>query len=171
MHLTMYDYVGPKDIADAVAKVAPGFPVLSSAGLMQWLADDQQQADINGQVIATFIVDENGTLCIADRCSEHVACAGGRPVQSAGEMTFQVDKDQARVHAVTNQSTGYCPEPGSWPRVANAIRKAGLVAPAGFHVNFLFRKCTDCHALNVIKEGVFVCAMCDADLPADWNLA
>ncbi|WP_167239315.1 hypothetical protein [Massilia genomosp. 1] len=138
---------------------------------MLWRFPIARPWEIDLTCIATFIVDENSTLRIADRCSEHVACAGGRPVQSAGKMTFQVDKDQARVHAVTNQSTGYCPEPQSWPQVADAIRKAGLVAPAGFHVNFLLWKCTDCHALNVIKEGVFVCAMCDADLPADWNLA
>lgn len=166
----MYDYVGPKDIADAVADVAPGFAVLAPGDLLQWLADDQQ-ADANGHVIATFIVDRHGTLRVADRCSEHVACAGGGPVQSAGEMTFHVDKQQVRVHAVTNQSTGYCPEPQSWPRVADAIGKAGMAPPAGFHVAYLFRKCVDCDALNVIKEGVFVCAMCDADLPAQWNIA
>lgn len=166
-----YEYVGPQDIADAVAAIAPGFAVLSPSGLMQWIAGDREQADADGHLIVTFVVDRHGTLRVADRCSEHVACAGGQPVLSAGEMTFQLDPHEVRVHAVTNQSTGYCPEPSSWPQVADAIAKAGLLAPAGFHLSFLFRKCRQCHALNVIKENVFVCAMCDADLPADWNMA
>lgn len=169
--MKLYHYVGPQEIADAVSAIAPGFAVHSPAALMQWLADDHQHADADGHVIVTFVVDRHGILRVADRCSEHLACAGGQSVLSAGEMTFQVGRDQVRVHAVTNQSTGYCPEPTSWLQVAAAIGKAGLLAPAGFDVNFLFRKCSHCHALNVIKENVFVCAMCDADLPAGWNLA
>ncbi|UOD29400.1 hypothetical protein INH39_29005 [Massilia violaceinigra] len=169
--MKLYNYVGPQEIADAVSSIAPGFAVLSPAALMQWLKDDRQHADGDGHVIATFVVDRHGTLRVADRCSEHVACAGGQPVLSAGEITFQVGRHEVQIHAVTNQSTGYCPEPASWPQVAAAIGKAGLPAPAGFHVNFLFRKCSQCHALNLIKENVFVCAMCDARLPAEWNLA
>ena len=36
----------------------------------------------------TFVVDEFATLRIADRSSEHIACAGFRPVMAAGELTF-----------------------------------------------------------------------------------
>lgn len=41
-------------------------------------------------VTATFIISQTGELWIADRRSEHVACARDEPVQSAGEMTFLI---------------------------------------------------------------------------------
>jgi hypothetical protein len=70
--------------------------------------------DANGRVIATFVIDASGTLKVADRRSEHVLCAGGVPVRSAGEVTFAIQADRVAVVAVSNQSTGYCPEPESW---------------------------------------------------------
>lgn len=147
-----------------------GFAVYSTAELRQWIIDDNQQLDASGNITVTFVVDENGTLRVSDRCSEHVACAGGRPVQSAGEMTFQILKHHVEVEAVTNQSTGYCPEPSSWPQVARALCRASLVSPSDFSVSFLFRRCTFCSAVNVIKEDIFICAMCDAELSQNWNI-
>ena len=57
----------------------------------------------------TFVVDLEGVLRLAPRRSEHVACAGGRPVLSAGEVSFERGPDGWEVTSATNQSTGYCP--------------------------------------------------------------
>jgi len=64
-------------------------------------------------LIVTFVIDQSGTLLVADRQSEHVACAGRQPVLSAGEMTFLVSGKVVEMAEVSNQSTGYCPEPES----------------------------------------------------------
>ena len=53
--------------------------------------------------IATFVVNQDGTLMLADRSSEHVACAGGAPVCSAGEMTFLLDDTNIGVVLRTNE--------------------------------------------------------------------
>src|SRR5207245_3026844 len=121
-------------------------------------------------VTATFIIDETGGLLIADRRSEHVACAGGRPVRSAGEMTFTVKTSGVSVAWVTNQSTGYCPEPDSWPAVEAALARAGIAAPDGFSQEFVFRRCPRCGSINIIKSGVFDCGVCSTPLPEEWNL-
>ena len=55
---------------------------------------------------------------LADRHSEHVACAGGGPVLSAGEMFFLLEDSRAAVVEVSNQSTGYWPETSSLTAVA-----------------------------------------------------
>src|SRR5208282_1704562 len=136
----------------------------------RWVRQTGQELDGTGSVIATFIIDEFGWLRIADRRSEHVACAGGRPVQSAGEMTFTVRPTRVSVIGVTNQSTGYCPEPDSWLAVAAALARAGIAGPEGFGQEFVFRRCPRCGSINVIKEGVFECEVCGAALPREWNL-
>ncbi len=108
-----------------------------------------------------------GKLWIADRHSEHVVCAKGGPVMSAGEITFQIKN--LSVSGVTNQSTGFCPEPGSWPNVANALDKIGLVHPDDFTTHFHFRRCNECRSINIVKENWFICSMCDAELSHIWN--
>jgi hypothetical protein len=73
--------------------------------------------------------------------------------------------------SVSNQSTGYCPEPESWPAVALALRAAGLNAPDGYSPALIFRRCLACSSKNIVKDGVFVCGVCESDLPEQWNLA
>jgi len=75
------------------------------------------------------------------------------------------------VIAVSNLSTGYCPEPASWPAVADALDRAGIPHPGRFTSAFLFRRCPACGERNVIKDDYFVCVVCDADLPAEWNFS
>jgi hypothetical protein len=72
---------------------------------------------------------------------------------------------------VSNQSTGYCPDPDCWPAVAAALRSAGVAAPVGFTRRFVFRRCFTCGQINLIKDDWYVCAACDADLPRAWNFA
>lgn len=166
----IYRYVGPKKIAERTPPGARGVRVESPEAVRRWLRETDQELNAARSVIATFIIDEFGWLRIADRRSEHVACAGGRPVRSAGEMTFAVGPSGIRVTWVTNQSTGYCPEPDSWPAVQAALVRAGLGAPEAFSQQFLFRRCPACGSINIIKDGLFECGACASPLPGEWNL-
>jgi hypothetical protein len=106
----------------------------------------------------------------ASRRSEHVACAGGAPVLSAGEITFLYDQGRWMVSKVSNQSTGYCPDPASWPAVSDALDRAGLQHPGHFTDPIVFRRCPRCQERNLVKDDYFVCAICGAELPPTWNL-
>lgn len=165
-----YRYVGPKKIAERALSAAAGVRVESPEDVRRWVQQTGQDVDAAGNVVATFIIDDSGWLRIADRRSEHVACAGGRPVQSAGEMTFAVRPRSVTVTWVTNQSTGYCPEPDSWPAVETALARAGIAGPEGFSQEFVFRRCPRCGSINIIKEGIFECGVCSTPLPEEWNL-
>jgi hypothetical protein len=167
----LYLYVGPKKIADRVRTAPPGMRVTNIEDVLQWVRQTNQELDRSGCVTATCVVDEFGWLSIADRRSEHVACAGGRPVQSAGEMTFLVSGNTVSIVSATNQSTGYCPEPGSWSAIRAALERAGIEAPDGFSQAFVFRRCVRCGSINIVKDGVFECGVCSAGLPAEWNMA
>ena len=114
----------------------------------------------------TFVIDVEGILLLAPRRSEHVACAGGRPVLSAGEITFGRAAGGWEVTSVTNQSTGYCPEGNSWPVVAVALDWIGVPHPGQFTDEFTFRRCPQCGERNLVRDGDFTCALCDAELPA-----
>jgi hypothetical protein len=85
-------------------------------------------------------------------------------------MTINVRPAEVRVTWVTNQSTGYCPEPDSWPAVQAALARAGIAAPEGFSQEFLFRRCPRCGSINIIKNGIFECGVCATLLPEEWNL-
>jgi hypothetical protein len=163
----LYRYVGPRRIADRVRPGSAGVPIRSPGDVLVWVRSTDQELS-GGCVIATFVVDAVGVLLIADRRSEHVACAGSQPVRSAGEITFAVGR-AVEVTAVSNQSTGYCPEPESWPTVAAALTAAGLEPPAGLSLVCDFRRCVGCGNLTLVKGGVFECGVCGADLPAAYN--
>jgi len=156
------------NLAERAASLA-GKLIASPADVLQWIRDTKQVLDFDGNVVATFIVDDAGGLRIADRHSEHVRCASGLPVQSAGEMTFTIKANDLSVTWVTNQSTGYCPEPESWPAVAAAL-EAKIDAPSGFGHEFVFRRCIMCESINVVKERFFECCLCSTALPLRWNL-
>lgn len=166
----LYRYVGPKQIAERAPAAAAGIRVESPEDVRRWIRESRQDIDAAGNVVATFVIDEAGELRIADRRSEHVACAGGKPVRSAGEMTFEVRRSSVSVSWVTNQSTGYCPEPESWPAVEAALARAGIAAPDGFSQAFDFRRCPRCGTINIVKHGVFECGACSASLPEQWNM-
>jgi hypothetical protein len=165
--MQLYRYVGPREIADRIRPEFAGAAVCAADDIRTWIANSDQELN-DGCVTATFVIDADGVLRIADRRSEHVACAGGQPVRSAGEITFHAGR-QIEVVSVTNQSTGYCPEPESWPEVAAALGRAGLEAPAAFALTCEFRRCVGCGSIALIKEGVFECAVCGAALPLEYN--
>ena len=153
----MYHYVGPAEVLAAARPLAPARAVLA-------------REDIPGaDEPFTFVIDLDGTLRLAPRRSEHVACAGGMPVLSAGEIAFEQGPDGPEVTSVTNQSTGYCPESGSWPAVAAALDRIAVPHPGRFTDEFTFRRCPGCGERNLVRDGDFTCAICDVELPAAWN--
>ncbi|HEY1187219.1 MAG TPA: hypothetical protein VGE74_06145 [Gemmata sp.] len=156
----LYNYVGSRSIAERSGDTVRGAPVRAPADVLPWLA--------SGEVTVTFVVNEEGTLLVADRHSEHVACAGNRPVLSAGEMTFATESGRPVVTRISNQSTGYCPEPESWGAVVGALRTARLEPTDGFDPRCEFRRCVQCASLNLVK-GVFECGVCEAELPREYN--
>jgi len=165
-----YEYVGPKDLLDLIKTVGKGEKIASPQDVMNWLDSTAQKLDSDNQVIATYVIDLDNHLLIADRHSEHVVCAGGEDVLSAGEMTFTVSGSEIKVTEVTNQSTGYCPEPESWASVEEALVRAGLESPGSFGREFIFRRCMRCGLLNVVKDDWFVCVSCDEDLSQSRNV-
>lgn len=152
----IYHYVGPADVRTS-AGTGPGLPPRS--------------ASLSITTMWTYVVSRTGVLLVAPRNSEHVACAGGEPVLAAGEISFTTAPAGWQVDQVTNQSTGYCPEPSCWPAVAAALDAAGIAHGDGFTAEFTFRRCPGCATVNLIKEDVYLCAVCDTELPAVWNFA
>jgi hypothetical protein len=165
----LYSYVGPASIKARVAGRPAGTRVRSAADLLAWVRGTGPCPGPDGLVAATFVIDAAGDLLLADRRSEHVACAGGELVRSAGEMFFLVEGDVVEVAEVSNQSTGYCPEPESWPAVAAALSRIGIAHPGRFTTEVVFRRCEKCRERNVVKDGWFRCGVCGAELPGEWN--
>jgi len=164
-----YQFVGPHVIRDsALARSPVGTPIRSVDALSAWIASHVSDVELDGSVIATFVVSVERILLLAPRRSEHVACAGGGPVLSAGEITFSSAGD---VSEITNQSTGFCPEPDSWPSVAAALDAIPVGRPDDFTTRVVFRLCPACNERNVVKGGWFVCDLCGADLPEKWNFS
>jgi hypothetical protein len=117
----------------------------------------------------TFVVALDGLLRLAPRRSEHVALAGGRDVLAAGEIRFTLDETGWRVAEVTNQSTGYCPDPDSWPAVGGALDRACVPHAGRFTEEVIFRHCPTCGERNIVRDDDFTCALCTSDLPVQWN--
>jgi hypothetical protein len=149
-----YAYVGPAEIRRAVADSPQGTVVRGVEDL------------VFGEPV-TYVVGVDGLLRIAHRRSEHVACAGGGEVLAAGELTAS----RAGVVDVSNQSTGYCPEPESWPAVERALETAGIAHPGRFTMAVIFRRCEACGERNLVKDDWFECALCETALPREWNFA
>jgi hypothetical protein len=145
-----YAYLGPEELA--VGGPAPR--VHSRADVVAFVAASQER--VGALVPATFVIGVDGALRLAPRGSEHVACAGGADVLAAGELYF----DGPEVVGASNQSTGYCPEPASWPAVAAALDRLGVQHPGEFTSVFSFRVCGSCGQLNVVKDPW--CAACGA---------
>ncbi|MQY08100.1 hypothetical protein [Actinomadura macrotermitis] len=154
-----YRYVGPPDVAAQARPGRTGRAVGSPADLAAWLAERGDEA----AEPFTFVIDLAGTLRLAPRRSEHVACAGGAPVLAAGEIAFT---GEGAVAEVSNQSTGYCPGRSSWRAVRDALDRAGIAHPGRFTHPIVFRRCPRCRERSIVKDDHYVCVFCDAELPA-----
>ncbi|MEU8033262.1 hypothetical protein AB0C13_32355 [Streptomyces sp. NPDC049099] len=162
-----YRYVGPEDLRAAARPGDTGTGIRTVGEFVDWAAT-RTRAELAEPF--TFVISRDGVLLLAPRRSEHVACAGGEPVLSAGEIGFREDAGRWTAHEVSNQSTGYCPDTDSWPAVAQALERAGLGHPGSFTHEVIFRRCGVCGQHNIVRDGHFVCVFCDADLPEWWNI-
>jgi len=161
-----YVYVGPIEFRDAAKSQPAGISIATLDELRAWLSSGQTDRLPDGTCIATFTIDLDGKLLLAPRRSEHVACASGGPVLSAGEISFD---DDLTATEISNQSTGFCPEPESWMTVANALDRIGIQHPQRFTTEIVFRLCPSCGERNIVKDNWYYCTICDSDLPLDWN--
>jgi hypothetical protein len=84
-------------------------------------------------------------------------------------MTFAHAETGWRVTDVTNQSTGYCPDPDSWSAVSRALDRARVPHPGDFTDKVVFRRCPACAERNIVRDDDFTCALCNSALPTHWN--
>jgi hypothetical protein len=80
-------------------------------------------------------------------------------------MSFAPAEIGWRVAEVINQSTGYCPDPDSWPAVGRALDRLGLPHPGNFTDKVIFRRCPTCGERNIVRDNDFTCALCCSPLP------
>jgi hypothetical protein len=165
VHTRRYRYVGPVELRDQLVAVAAA-AVDTAASLERWLAGRDCRELVEP---FTFVVALDGLLKLASRGSEHIALAGGQDVLAAGEMTFALAETGWRVPEVTNQSTGYCPDPDSWPAVGMALDRIGVGHPGNFTDEVIFRRCLACGERNIVRDNDFTCALCNSALPTRWN--
>ena len=163
----IYKYVGPRVIREKAAGQPAGAEVRTITDVMRWMDACATEHDF---VAATFVVMPGDRLLLADRHSEHVACAGGGDVLAAGEIFFSPSGNSITVSEVSNQSTGYCPDVDSWRVVERVLERLGLEHPGGFTTACIFRRCTGCGERNIVKDAWFRCAVCGKELEAEWNL-
>jgi hypothetical protein len=169
--IKLYKYVGSEEIERSVANCASGTVINSISSLNNWIYNTFDRQAISANLVtATFVIDTNIDLRLADRHSEHVACAAGHPVLSAGEIFISCERAHLEVFEITNQSTGYCPEIESWHYVEIALAKIPIDRPSCFTTEFTFRRCCNCKQINIIKDGLFICAVCNSKLASEWNL-
>ena len=164
-----YSYVSPADIRSRATGRPAGTVVACRADVLRWARQTDQPIAGGELLAATFVISLDGRLLVADRRSEHVACAAGEDVTAAGEMFFVTEGLDVSVSEVSNLSTGYCPEPECCAAVAEALDRAGLVHPGGFTTTCTFRLCTHCGQRNVVKDAWFQCDVCGRDLDRHWN--
>lgn len=163
---THYNYIGPTQILKRVKSIYKGTIIKKSEDIFHWISQQNESVKTGDLVICTFVIDLDGNLLIADRHSEHVQCAFGKEVLSAGEIGFVLEKNnQIYVDSITNQSTGYCPAADSWIEVEKALQKIdGLNIPDGFEPAFVFSYCPICQTRQIVKEAFYYCPTCEGEL-------
>ncbi len=167
----LYPYIGSAAIRDAVDPASPRHEVMSPAGVHAWLLSQGEVWPEKREIVFTYVVLPPACLFIADRRSEHVACARGGEVLAAGEITCSRRGDDIEVVETSNLSTGYCPESSSYEALDRALTAAGFDSFGPYSYPFEFRRCSGCGGIQVIKDDVFECASCGDDLPETWNVS
>ena len=72
-----YRYIGPEDIRRRTVGNTERFCVRQAADVLRCLARLEPAAACRSYVPTTYVIDPQGQLWLADRRSEHVACAAG----------------------------------------------------------------------------------------------
>ncbi len=160
-----YPYIGPISILQRIQEQHQGTLITSIQDIENWLKENNQRGDDYGNIVVTFVILPHYELRISDRHIEHVQCANGSEVLSAGEMTFAIDKKKVfSISQITNQSTGYCPAIESWQHVEKAIQTLDLPKPIQFEPAYLFSYCESCQSLKIIKDEDYFCYTCQVAL-------
>ena len=74
--MKVFDHIGSEEIRLAIAGCPEGTVIKSVADLKNWIGDTCNRQTINSRLlVATFVIDLDGNLRLADRRAEHVACA------------------------------------------------------------------------------------------------
>lgn len=167
--LRIYHYVGQSELLKHLAEGSNRHLVTNAEMVTDWLQKFPQPKNPDNTITVTFIVDLDHQLWVNDRHSEHVLCANGGDILSAGEMTFEIEKGKLQIVDTTNQSTGYCPEPESYLAVKFALEKTDIAHLPQFTTAYQFRRCDECGTKNIVKDDWYVCGVCDADLSHEWN--
>lgn len=160
-----YRYVGSAEIRKQADAPIERFHPRSLRELHQWMAHRSLR-----HATFTYVVTLDSRLLLSARGTEHVALAQGANVRGAGELSLEIPRGLVQLTSVTNQSTGYCPEPSCWPHVKAALEAVGIAPPNGFTHEFHFRRCTRCHTINLLKPEFPDCPVCGEQLPEQWNL-
>lgn len=164
-----YKFVGSKSFIPSADAMPERWCILTTADLASWTRQHAEETDGEGLIPATFIIATDEALWIADRRSEHLACARVGDVLAAGEMFFRGRGASLEVARVSNQSTGYCPEPSCWPMVKRVLRRIDVPHPTGFDPCFEFRRCPSCGTICILKYEDDDCPVCNTALPRGWN--
>ena len=161
-----YEYIGPEEIFKMIQEKHKGQRIESVDDLVNWILENNGKPKTDDLIICTFVINLEGKLLIADRHTEHVQCANGENVRSAGEMGFYLDnQNKVTIEFVSNQSTGYCPSSASWLEVEHSILKInGLNIPEGFDPEFIFSYCPNCKTRQIVKDEFYFCPKCEERL-------
>lgn len=165
----MRAYIGPAALIPAGGPLPARAEISGVDDVVAWCRSHRGDAEPDGTIPATWIIDAQGRLWLADRHSEHAACARGEPVQTAGELFLADEPPVVIVARITNQSTGYAPPPDTWAIVADTLDRVGLACPEGFEPALEFRRCEACGELSILKVDE-TCPPCGALLPAERNV-
>ncbi|MFI9584543.1 hypothetical protein ACIHCQ_22510 [Streptomyces sp. NPDC052236] len=160
--------MGPAEIRAAVRPGSEGRLIRTLRDFEEWVSE--QALDELAEPF-TYVIDTSEDLWL-DRgavSTSRALGAGGCLVRERSPSA--VAATAGAVSEVSNQSTGYCPDLGSWPAVADALDRVGLGRPDGFTYEVVFRRCVGCGEINVVREDDFVCVFCGGGLPASWNVA
>jgi hypothetical protein len=164
-----YNYVGSVELLELLHDPSERINISISENLEKLFGDLNKSKKQTRVAVFTFIVDKNGDLWLADRHSEHVVCARGEKVLAAGEITLEIDRHIFEIIAITNQSTGYCPEPSSWTALAQTLQSLEVKFPNYWTTVFDFRRCSQCSTISIVKQDVYECAVCENFLSKEWN--
>lgn len=164
-----FRYVGPKAIHESLAHSPTACRIRCSEDIEAWMRRHPDEREPSGLVTVTFVVTRLGHLRIANRRSEHVACAQASSVLAAGELVLERVEGRCLVLEASNQSTGFCPDLGSFSALKRALDEAGLDAPEAWTRAVVFRLCEACGQRSIVKDGDFECADCQGALPRHYN--